>query len=138
MTDDNDGELTLKQRIARKVTGFDHVTFAELTRLKGVDGGLGLVLRDPVRNIETVLWSGLSTEALDAIEELCREKVIAMTECTTLVYFVDGAVPQLPVLTKAAMRKKRRVKTGVYWAPVQFRPYHRVKPGDRLDIFGSK
>jgi hypothetical protein len=112
MTDDTILSPMAKQ-ILTIVTRYRHVSFAELERrVDGFSGDQGMF----VEPWNIVLWPCLSREAFDALKELQDQKLIVADPTSTLTYFIDGMVPNLPIV-----KAKRRYKKP-HWAPVVLNP----------------
>lgn len=109
---------TLADKFYQYIKRSGDASFAELSRIAGEEGR-GDLAWEIVPNV--MLWSGMSQLMIDALRFL-RERVEPVpAHC--LVYFCDGAVPQLPIA-------KRLPKAGYktqHWLPVVFR----VRPEKR-------
>ena len=68
----SDRGKTIKEAILAKVTRERNVSFAEIEDIEGCRGEYEMRFPD----INVVLWSGLSAEAIDAIEALQKEGLI--------------------------------------------------------------
>ncbi len=86
------------------------VSFVELCRdIPGFEGNLVLCLGgDP----NLALWLHVSSEASAAISRLASGNFIRVKPTVPLVYWIDGAVPNLPVAK--SVRKHKRP----HWLPV--------------------
>lgn len=86
------------------------VTFVELEHhVDGFSGDMELFIMDNI-----VLWQGISTEAMEAISELMKAKLIKPDPANPLVYVIDGKVIDLPLVKNNVNYKKPR------WLPVVF------------------
>jgi len=86
-----------------------HVSFAELSNhIVGFDGD-GEIYQE---SANIVFWSGISWDGYQALKELLDEDKILVHPCDSIVYFIDGLVPNLPVLKQARKYKKP------HWLPV--------------------
>jgi hypothetical protein len=107
--------MSLKEEILALIERTRTVTFVELNRISGFKGELGLVREgDDYSNI--FLWSGISKEAAQAINDLQKEKKIHMVPTPSLTYLIDGKMLQLPIAKRARHYKKP------HWLPVVFNP----------------
>ena len=98
----------------RDVLKRDHVTFAELSQLDSFCGDLQLLVNhDKVSNI--VIWSGMSQEAVDALEVIRKEGEYKLISTPVLTYLIDGAAPNLPIAKRARHYKKP------HWSPALLR-----------------
>lgn len=85
------------------------VSFAELDKhIVDFRGKAGIGITE--KNIW--FWLRCSETAAATLEALIKEKTLKVTPTTPLVYFVDGAVPALPVAKKMRQYKTAR------WLPV--------------------
>lgn len=102
----------LLEQIKEKLS-WGSVSFAELSRIEGFNGDLEIKLNHPsVSNV--VLWSGLSEEAIEALEVIRKEGEYIISPSTILVYLMDGVSLNLPIA-----KSKRHYKKP-HWAPVVF------------------
>lgn len=125
----------VKGAIAQMVLTRGHVTFAELATITGFEGNLDSWIRHDGVNVHVLMWAGMSREAVDAINELLDDRIIAVSQCSPLVYVMDGKTPKMPVLSTAVVsRKKPFSKLREYWLPLQFDAFRRVTEADRLPI----
>jgi hypothetical protein len=94
----------------KKVLKRDNVTFAELSRLEGFAGDFEIhVNHEKVSNI--VIWSGLSQEAMDALEVIRQEGEYSLEPTSVLTYLMDGVTLNLPLAKSVRHYKKP------HWAP---------------------
>jgi len=94
----------------------DHVSFAELRyHYADVDGDLAF---EKAPNI--AIWNGGSKPLFDAYTEAVRQGQIHLEPCNPIVYFIDGAVPGLPVLKRWPKEGTKRKRP--CWIPVVMRP----------------
>ena len=103
----------LKEKILDHVMNRNHVSFAELMDFPNFDGNKEWILTTPKAS-NLVLWTHMSNEAIDAIDELIEEKKIVMRPACKLTYLVDGAGLKYPI-----MKSIRHYKTP-RWMPVCF------------------
>lgn len=109
-------EPNMEDEIFRLIKRRQHVSFAELVRkIPGFDGGNVDLLSEGVENI--VFWTGISEQALQALNSLHAQKKIFKHPSSTLVYFIDGMVLNLPVA-----KRKREYKTQ-HWCPITLCTY---------------
>lgn len=66
------------------------------------------------QNKNIVFWSGWNTEAINVLSELKREMKIIEKAASQLIYFIDGKVLDLPLVTGAYNYKTR------HWLPITF------------------
>lgn len=99
----------LRQHILDVLQANDEVSFAQLTGLPGFAGDKDLVAPE-FPNL--VLWSGLSPEAMDELEELEDDEVIRFSRTNARRYAEDGFTPTLPVAQRVS---KYRTP---HWLPV--------------------
>jgi hypothetical protein len=101
----------------------DNVSFAELDRLiEGFHGGdVSLSLEGP-KHSNIIMWTNMTKEGADAIEELRAAKLVRADPSVPLVYLVDGAMLKLP-LAKARHHYKQP-----HWAPTVLNLASRPKP----------
>jgi hypothetical protein len=89
----------------------DGVTFVELLQhipyLKG-DFGYGV----PAANI--IYWHGLSEKCIQALTSLIDVGTVRLAATTPLTYYIDGAVPKLP------LAKSNRNYKKPHWTPITF------------------
>jgi|RhiMetdeSRZDD1v2_1073273.scaffolds.fasta_scaffold1639237_2 hypothetical protein len=74
-----------------------------------------------------VLWTGMSQEWVDALNELFRAGLLWRQPCIVLTYLVDGAVLQLPL----AKRPPKQGYATPHWAPSCVRPITPIAPRKR-------
>jgi hypothetical protein len=84
------------------------VSFAELSQIDGFNGSLVYGALD--RNI--LVWMDMSPEAIEILERLRKQGRYRLGPTTPLVYFIDGRVPQLPVVKNAQHTYKK-----YHWLP---------------------
>ena len=103
--------MTLQDTIMDYVAKRDNVSFAELERdLTGVRGGMSMVCPG---NPNLVLWSGLSADAIDAINGLRSADRIYLCPVSVWAYVVDGRVIDLPIANNPSRKYKNP-----RWLPV--------------------
>lgn len=102
----------LKQEIINYVTKYPKCTFGELEKnIKGFKGDLAF--GDPEYNI--VYWIDLSIEAMEAISELIRDKILDVEEVPILTYRLSSdRVLNLPLAKMSRSYKTQR------WLPLAF------------------
>lgn len=64
-----------------------------------------------------VFWTGWNTEAIEIIQELMGEELIAMDSCSIIVYMIDGKLLGYPIA------KQLRNYKSLHWAPITFSLY---------------
>jgi len=102
----------LKAQIFQYVRERDRATFAEFSRdIPGVKGEFEMRLNG-LENI--VLWAQMSSDAVDALNDLLKEERLFMIPTGTLTYLIDGGSLTYPVAKSARNYKKPR------WLPVVF------------------
>jgi hypothetical protein len=107
---------TLETRLLALVEQRDYVSMVEVTReLPETVGDLAWCSAED-ENI--IFWNGVSPAFLDALRTLREREVVRFTPGSTLSYFVDGAVPNMPV---AKHPPKGGYRTP-HWLPVYLRP----------------
>ncbi|SRR4051812_3212856 len=95
----------------------DNVTFAELHEIDGFSGEFEICINiDTVANI--ILWSGMSQEAVDAIETIRQEGEYDLVPTPILTYLIDGRCLSYP------LAKSRRRYKKPHWLPCVFRHKH--------------
>ena len=94
-----------------------HVTFVEISDLlepympvRG-DRGFG-----PPEHQNIIMWAGGTTELYNVVGELMRAERIFAHPTTSMVYALDGQLPDLPVATNTHHKKP-------HWLPVIFCTY---------------
>ncbi len=92
----------------------NYVTFAELViGDESLNGDRELVLEgDGFSNI--VLWSGMSSEFIEAVDKILKEDVVHYHSTPALTYLLDGMALKYPIV-----KSKRHYKKP-HWAPVVF------------------
>lgn len=125
----------LKTAIAEMVNQRGDVTFAEREEIPGFAGEHAHAFVDDKMNMEILLWSGLSSEAGQALGGLLMEKSIAAFPCSVLYYFISGRAPDVPIFPTSRMQPSKPFKKRkVYWQPMAFGPYARVKENNRIPL----
>jgi hypothetical protein len=97
------GTSALADAIREKLE-FNHVSFAELMRIPGVQGDLEWY-RDGEDFGNIILWSGLSQEAFDILQAMIKAGECHLVPTSLLIYLADGEMLRLP-LVKRIMRYK--------------------------------
>lgn len=104
-------DASLKSEIYARVKQFNYVTFAELMSVEGFKGNM-VMTAGQGRN--TVLWQGISEEALAAVKALMAEdKIVMMPPSSITVYAIDGMTLNLPIAKKWSKPYKKP-----HWYPV--------------------
>ncbi len=109
----SDSKTTLLDAI-REVLQRDHVTFAELSRIDGFRGDFQMLVNH-YRVSNVIIWSGMSKEAVDALETIRQEGEYEMVPTPFLTYLIDGAALDLPLAKSARHYKKP------HWSPTVLR-----------------
>lgn len=100
----------LKDRMKAFIHSRDNVSFAEIQReFKESFGNLEI---HPGTNPSIIIWHGLSKELADSFESLVKSGEIIVKPCSVIIYFVDGAVPRLP------LAKRNKIYKTKHWLPV--------------------
>ena len=99
----------LRRRILEVLQANEEVSFAQLAGLPGFAGDKNLVAPD-FANL--VIWSGLSAEAVDEMEDLEESEVIRFSRTDADRYAEDGYTPVLPVAQRIS-----KFRTP-HWLPV--------------------
>ena len=112
-------ETTLRDRVLNIVREVDTVSFGELSNRfpEFRDGCAAYCLRGNV-----VLWSGMTDEAIDALDALVANALIVAIPSSAKLYLYDGKRVNLPVALPGKKYKK------VHWLPVVWRPFERCSP----------
>jgi len=120
----------LASLVAKYIEETDNVSFAELSNRfpEFRDGKYEFVLGET--NI--VIWCGMTTEAVNAINSLFVDQVIGAVPSSVMVYMIDGAMLKLPIAKRSGPYKKP------HWAPVVLRPYAKVPPKFRRKRIAPK
>ena len=63
-----------------------------------------------------VIWSSISREAAEAIQQLLNEKAIHFNETSYLTYLIDGTMIQLPLVKRPPAHPYKKP----HWLPVAF------------------
>lgn len=100
----------MKDKIIKKIErlGGSGVSLVELSEIEGFAGEFEWGALD--KNI--VFWANISDVAVDALNELLRDKQIDLTPCNPLIYMVDGVMLTYPVAKKAMAYKSP------HWCPI--------------------
>lgn len=101
----------LKEKIYSFIDSSAHVTFAELMRIEGFRGDYEYGIAG---KYNIVWWSSMSSEAIQAMEELKNEKRIVAGVAHVLCYLADGEILNLPVKGNNRANKKPQ------WVPLHF------------------
>lgn len=108
----------MKEQILRLVREKRNVSFVEISEIAGASPGPYSIDARPGSNV--ILWSGLSEEAATALDDLEREGLIQYDPTSVIVYLVDGAVQDIPLVKSPAAMKRGYKKTR--WLPVVINP----------------
>lgn len=101
----------IEQSILSLITEVEgSVSFVGLTSVDGFPGDNMFGILD--KNI--VFWEGLSESACDALNNLMKEKKIHIKPVDVLIYMIDGALLNLPIVKQTRAYKK------LHWLPVVF------------------
>ncbi len=111
----------MAKKIEDHVKEYKHVSFVEIMRLFGQEAK-GDYCMEILPNC--ILWSGMSMELVDAINDCLIRGTIVPKGTSLMVYFVDGMFPKWPL---AKRLPKNGFKTP-HWVPVVFNP-----PGEKLN-----
>lgn len=98
------------------IKGNAATSFVELERFllgKGVNTKGSLAMGVPKCD-NLFIWFGMSREFTDLVHGLQASKQIMVSSTTPLVYFIDGAVPKVPIGKRAKSYKEER------WFPIVF------------------
>ena len=106
----------LSDEILKLIRARQNVTFAELSRIEGFSGGTCELLLNTDRTSNIVLWTAMTQEACDALNELMMEKKIHCLPTSFLTYLCDGSALRLPIAKRAHHYKKP------HWMPVVYNP----------------
>lgn len=117
----------LRQAILERVHERDHVSFAELQREFGSRFNLKGNRALAPESYPTILyWAGMSEEYCETIRELtANDGPLVKVPCPLLVYLIDGATLNLP-LVKQPIRYKSD-----HWLPVILRPREKYEAEER-------
>lgn len=103
----------LKKAVYKMVIEKDHVSYVELCKIDGARGEFECVF--PGRT-SWVMWQGVSSELMSAINSLLNEDKIHYRGASLLTYLADGQMLNLPMI------KKNREYKKPHWIPIVFRP----------------
>jgi hypothetical protein len=101
----------LEERIFSFIKGRENVSLAELEN--HIDGFKGNY--EWVQGENKIVWRGMSKKAIEALRHLLKKKKIYIYATTPLVYYIEGLVPDLPVVKQPNRDYKNR-----HWLPVVF------------------
>lgn len=105
----------LKENIESEINRLKRgISFVDLSRIKGFTGEFEWI--DTKWNV--VYWPKISEEAIEAMEDLVKEKKITVRPTNWLVYFIDGCVPKYPIAKSIRNYKRTR------WLPIIFDKIH--------------
>jgi len=110
---------SLRDRILSVIREVDTVTFSELrNRFDEFRDGLATYCLPG----NVVLWSGMTDEAVRALDDLKFDKLIVPVPTSPWTYSYDGHGLTLPIAKPGKAYKK------VHWLPVVWRPFERCSP----------
>lgn len=102
--------MTLRGRVFDYVRRYQNVSFVELVReFPEAKGDFTYYAKPSI-----VLWHQLSESFCAMLQEMLESGDLVVKPCPFLVYFIDGAVPQLPLAKRLREYKK------AHWLPVTF------------------
>ena len=96
------------------------VSMAELSRIEGFSGGNLCYIASQKNNLNVILWDGITQAGSDAIDALQEDPRFEAQPCDPLVYLIDGASLNLPILTDKMISARRKHEKDV-WLPVMFK-----------------
>jgi hypothetical protein len=103
----------MQAAILAYVIGHPGTSFIEIMRVVG-DAGRGdqalCVKDDP----NVILWAGMSSQLIEAINNLRTSGAVNMNPSSRMVYMIDGGGLRFPIA-----KQKRKYKTE-HWHPVEF------------------
>ncbi len=108
----------IKKRVLDYIRKNDSVSYAELQWLfneMNFNYRGEFEIYSPVNEM-VLFWSGWNREAIDIMNELKAENLIEQEPVQPLIYLIDGAGLNLPIVRKAANYKSP------HWLPLVFRP----------------
>jgi len=105
----------MKKEILKKVSDWKSVTFLELQHIDGFRGNSSMQINPEYNHI---LWDGISSVAINALQELISEKKIKMQPTSNLTYLIDGGRLNLPIVKQAGKKYKKP-----HWFPIVFNPF---------------
>lgn len=103
--------MSLENSILDFIDVHGDATLAGLAEIPGFKGEKHYVSKS---NPNIILWSGISSEAVSALEHMLSSKLIKIMPVEPMVYLIDGMALNLPIATS-----KRKYKTP-HWLPVCF------------------
>ena len=118
---------TMKRRITAYLANHTGATFADLNNdIKDFEGDFGFKLdtsNNPINlgQLEVELWSGMSREAHQAINELLAEQRIRFEPTNPVSYFLAGVIISLPVATEEDLSSYHDQRKEV-WLPAVLIP----------------
>ena len=102
--------VKIKEAIAARVMGDDHVSFVEVQRIfadhKFDYTGNRMICHPDYTNL--VFWSGWNDTAVEIIAQVLDEFQICMSTANVLIYQVDGGGLKLPVAKNMKSYRKAR------------------------------
>jgi len=81
----------LKEKIFDTIKALGNVTLAELERISGFKGNHTWIT-PPSAKTQYLIWSGMSSKAIEAMQALQTEKKIQGKDCPAITYVMDGRV----------------------------------------------
>jgi len=109
--------MSLADEIEDVVRKYDHVSFAELPGKLGRDDLDGDCAVFPDGRPNTIIWHSMSAEYAAAVIELMRDKRVYAHPGSSLLYFIDGAVPSMPMAKRPGKGDYKKP----HWLPVTLR-----------------
>ena len=101
----------MRDAILNEIRNRGAASFVNLQNaVEGFKGDREMYLSD----YEWVYWIGISSEAIEVINSLQKDRLIELNPCHLLIYMVDGEVLKLPLVRSARKYKKP------HWMPVTF------------------
>lgn len=116
----------LRQAILEHVRKRDHVSFAELLHEFGSRFNLKGSRALAPESYPTILyWAGMSEEYCETIRELtAHDGPLVKEPCPLLVYLIDGATLNLPLVKQPIAYKSD------HWLPVVLRPREKCEEAE--------
>ncbi len=100
----------MKEKIFNFIKASNGVSFVELSR--NIDGFNGDYEFHAMNNL--IVWADMSIEAVNSIQELCKEGRIIPIKAQSLIYMIDGMGLNYPIAKKEISYKKP------HWMPTVF------------------
>lgn len=91
------------------------ISFVDLVNRYGesIKGQYALTLEDGQQNA-VIIWPNLSERFCDVFNTLRSEGVFHLHTTSTIVYYVDGLVPNIPLYRKGSKKQEQWVPTVLY------------------------